>query len=171
MYTPYLAGPWREREVNWVNADGRSTVLKVSQLIVDLNNDGRDDAVYRWIGTIHGTDFDTLVVSTAPSPDELSNTPFSYEAFKAILGPVPEGDVASRSFLKVSTQTVDAPAGRIVNDTFYWYEVINVQSKNYLMSSNVIYWRPTVITSVFKFATTRSLKLVCQFRGAVDIVR
>lgn len=167
----HLIDGWREKRVNWIDAKGEPLVWRMSQLIVDIDNDGQNDALYRWTGSLSSTIFDEVVVSLAPSQDELSDATLSHEAFKEILGSVPEGDIAPTGFLKLSRKTIDVSEADLPSHGLYWFEALSIGIRNYLIASDAVHWRSTAVTSVLEFQTTRSLRLICQFRGAIDIVR
>ncbi|MGH6938342.1 hypothetical protein [Hypericibacter sp.] len=169
MHTSYLLENWRKIHVNWVTADGRSVLQSKEQLIADVNNDGRKDAIYRWKGSLSGTVSEDMAVSLNPTEDELFGAELSFDSFREILEPTDVG--ASGGPVIFTKRTVHAPQAEISDDQLYWWEVISWRGTQYLMSSKVLYWQPTAVTSVLQYFSPTSLGLVCQFRGALNIDR
>lgn len=167
MYTSYLLDGWRRKQVNWVNADGRSTRPTKDQLIVDINNDGRKDSVYRSRSSLSGIISEYLAISLDPTEDELSDRVLSYDAFRRILEPAnPEASGGPVSFTR---KTIDVPQAEIPDHDLFWWEVISLNGRSYLMASDAVYWNATAVNSVLEYRDPPRLSLICQFRGILDI--
>ena len=169
MYVPQLIDRWQEKRVNWTDATGKEIVENKEQLIVDINNDGLPDAIYRWPLAIGVAISDSLAVSITAGEEELSDAPLSEGTFRRILQL--DGQEGPSGRVEFTNETVNAKtSGAVVAfHGFYWWDAIAIDGRSYLVASDTRYWEPTATTSVLAYEAARKLDLICQFQGVVPI--
>lgn len=184
IHTDFARQDWRRKEYLAPDPFISGTFRKAnwSQLIIDLNNDGAVDAVYRLLGGSERVPYQILILSSPPKPDELSNEPLALGRFEEIWGGRPQNDVISfpvaRNEIAVTGETVFPR-----NVALRWTgeqlkQIISVRGRNYVLAADAVYWVPkTSLTAphlasvtVLSVESTRRIEVLCQFVGKEPIV-
>jgi hypothetical protein len=167
MHNAFLMNVWREKRYDpgIPDSTGQPFMKKADQALVDINNDGREDAIYREDSMVSSVLFHLVLLSLSPREDELSTKVLSAERYREIVGPVSSSDKISSNLLLISPNTVD-PTGRenAINHEYY-VDILEIADKRYLIASRAIFWKPTAVTILLEVTDSRHLRLVCQFTG------
>lgn len=173
MGNRHLAAAWATREFVVApegNADGgEARRERAIQAIIDLDNDGEPNAVYRRFGSISGHEIESLIVSGAPSPEEMSGNPIPYPRYLEIIGTETPNLSDTLSNLVIINVATSTPNNDEFYDPYYFYEIVVIKDRRYILAARSSYWnRPRV--SMFEYRSPHQLSLICQFKANYRLV-
>jgi hypothetical protein len=185
IHNDFARQDWRRKEFfapdPFVSGKVRKSYL--SQLIIDLNNDGAVDAVYQLLGGSERVPYHILILSSPAKSDELSDEPLALGRFEEIWGEHPKNDVTSfpiaRNEVAITGETTFPENLDLRWVGYQLQQVVFVGGRNYVLAADAIYWAvpnsdlpaPHLATvTVLSVESTRRVEVMCQFIGREPIV-
>jgi hypothetical protein len=137
--------------------------------IVDLNNDGQLDAVYRKKEDTSGHTIEYLAVSSPVVLEQLLPQQLSYDRYLEIVGDLSQDhSFPLQSNLVWLHPKTTTPANSIYfidgNDD-YFFDIIQFEGKFYILAASVVTTSQAQRVFVLEYESPRALAMLCQFRG------
>jgi hypothetical protein len=174
MGNRYLAANWTAREFLLApqsNAgSGQMMRQRSLQTVVDLDNDSKPNTVYRMFGSISGNEIESLVVSSAPLSEEMSDAPISYTRYLEVMGTEGQSGSEAPSNLVTINVATAKPNSDQYYDPYYFYEIVRINNRQYILAARSAYWDQARV-SMFEYRSPHDLSLICQFRANYRLVR